>query len=113
MFSSGLFSTFIPEILMVIGYVFCIFSPNLPAQTPKSLNNEQHKISIDFKNEILSAYQVEFTVLNDFQCIVTQETVQNSISTPIIKLLPETLCFTVNNLFGFSHYSRPPPVLYC
>ena len=110
-FQNGLFATFIPEILMVIGYILCLFAPGI----------KSHESSVDQVTTIsvvstfepqkqISAYQLN---IHDFQ--TTEITSDNKQSLPLyfkiaINIIYESP-FSTSNGVSYGEFSRPPPVL--
>jgi hypothetical protein len=110
MFNYGILATFIPEILMVIGFLLSIIIPNLNSQntTPPVnaqtiyLNTTEH--SVDSKSYVVSNF--------DFQQVVQQEDITSpSISYPttIPSVVGSDKYFLVSDGLCFVQFSRPPP----
>jgi len=111
MFQNGLLVTFIPEILMVIGYVLCLFAPGLK---PTNSYVDQSPlisqvITVEHQNQS-SVYQVSYS---DFQ-------IPEIVSEKIHFILPfvekETtntsdLNFSTSDGLSYVGFSRPPPFL--
>jgi len=109
MFQNGLLVTFIPEILMVIGYVLCLFSPGNPPQPASTGQNSGTAQVITFhQQKQISGYQVS---AHDFQPVDIVEDIQripaHSIST-VIKRASESY-FSTSDGLCFVDFSRPPP----
>jgi hypothetical protein len=110
MFQNGLLVTFIPEILMVIGYVLCLFSPGITSQTPSSEQNSvtAHVITFDQQKQI-SGYQV---YAHDFQPLDVAAEIRQVPALFIPKTINSAIesYFSTSDGLSFVDFSRPPPV---
>jgi hypothetical protein len=109
MFQNGLLVTFIPEILMVIGYVLCLFAPGLKP-TNSTIDQSpfiSQVVTVEQQNQN-SAYQVSYS---DFQIPeITPEKIQFIL--PFVE--KETtntsdLNFSTSDGLSYVGFSRPPP----
>jgi len=114
MFQSGLLATFIPEIIMVIAYLVCLFSPGISKSSITSENPSNIiSASTNYANEISSLHTFSLhspTVKNcrlEFSAIYSQSTlvIQNrkigQFFTNLFEILIEG--------FLYFQFSRPPP----
>lgn len=109
MFQNGLLATFIPEILMVLGYVLCLIAPGLKQHTsPVDQTSAIVQVSTCEPQKQHLAYKV--SVL-DFQPV---EPVDDTKHTPLL-FIEKAINITVESHFstsdGLSYvdFSRPPP----
>jgi len=109
MFQNGLLATFIPEILMVIGFVLCLFTPGY-----KDSNSHTEQAPIvahvaSFNHHQTVTYQLS---IHNFQAVAesVQETVL-SLQPYIDKQAPNRFEFKFSTSVGLSFvdFSRPPP----
>ena len=110
MFQNGLLATFIPEILMVLGYILCLFTPVLK-HDKASIQQNQPVTQITFSDQKdITTNQIAF---HDFQA--------SSESIPE-KMEPISLFIHNSGIISFPHsyesttdglsyvsFSRPPP----
>ena len=110
MFQNGLLVTFIPEILMVIGYVLCLFAPGF---TSHSASTDQSPVTakvITFdQQKHISGYQVS---VHDFQPVEIEPAIKLTPSHFISKTINSTseTYFSTSDGLSFVDFSRPPPV---
>ena len=109
MFQNGLLATFIPEILMVLGYVLCIIAPGLkPHISPVDQTAATVQVSTYEPQKQNSAYKV---YISDFQ---PAEPLVEAKKTPL-RFIEKAINITVESHFstsdGLSYvdFSRPPP----
>ena len=110
MFQSGLLATFIPEVLMVIGFVLCLFTPSFKANNSST---EQAPIVAHistFERQQTATYELS---AYDFQ-IVAEAIPEITYSLP---RFIETHVFnrfeyqfSTSEGLSFVDFSRPPPV---
>jgi len=108
MFECGLFATFIPEVLMVIGFVLCILTP---AFNTNNSTVEQAPIVAHistFERQETGTYIVSVC---DFQADEFIPQKNSSIPYFINKLIFNRLeyCFSTSDGLTFVDFSRPPP----
>jgi hypothetical protein len=109
MFQNGLLVTFIPEILMVIGYVLCLFAPGLKPTNSSVDQSQVISQVVTVEQQIQSSvYQVSFS---DFQ---TPEIVSEKTSFILPFVEKETtntsdLNFSTSDGLSYVGFSRPPP----
>jgi hypothetical protein len=109
MFQNGLMATFIPEIIMVIAYIYCLFVPNI------NVDNSAVELSIEIVQVTTLEQTTESTyrVLN-FDTQYTQQAIPveplpnvcpvNEVTSPYSELL-----FEISDGLSFVQFSRPPP----
>jgi len=109
MFDNGLFATFIPQILMFLGYVSCLLAPGL-------FNHESATISTQVVTQVV-------TVNVDPLSVNTASTYEIHFSAPIEPKIQQPLvnsiirleaCFfksssALTDGISFEGFSRPPP----
>ncbi len=109
MFENGLLATFIPEILMVIGFVLCLFTPGFKAQNSSTEQTQVVTQISTFEHQQSSVYRVS---IGDFQ--QCEETIYN-VNPPFPCYKDKTIIFesTFSTSDGLSYvdFSRPPPTL--
>ena len=116
MFQSGLFATFIPEIIMVIAYLMCLFSLGISKSTITSENsNKKINITIIDANEVSSintfSYQssivnnhcLEFNVIHSQLPLKSENRILSFSFANHLLILSEDL--------SYFQFSRPPPTL--
>ena len=109
MFSNGLLSTFIPEILMVLGYFLCLFAPKFHANTTENIV----KLTTLITSENLSVSSTSNTfIFTDFApkyCTVKDKT--DFLFFPkffIINFVGNITCKLTKQI-DYEYFSRPPP----
>jgi len=111
MFQNGLLTTFIPEILMVIGYVLFLFAPGVKSNDTSVDQGSVvvHVSTFEYQKQI-SAYQVS---IHDFQPVEFVSS-KKEIIPPFVE---KAIIFTTKSHFSSSDslsyvdFSRPPPAL--
>jgi len=112
MFQNGIFTTFIPEIFMVLGFLICLITP--------SLNSTNQSDSID---PVIVYYQsAEYNQYNtfsvskfDFQQAISVEIVQKC---SLLSLIFESGAistvspFDITDFLSKVQFSHPPPILF-
>lgn len=110
MFNYGILATFIPEILMVIGFLLSIIVPNLNSQNTTPPVNIQ---TIFLNTAEHSVVRNIYVVSNcDLQQVIQQdEDVFPIISYPtnIPSVVGSDKYFLVSDGLSFVQFSRPPP----
>lgn len=114
MFQGGLLATFIPEIIMVIAYLMCLFSPALTNSTPTT-EHPNKKISIENKtvlevsaphtisyhSPIVNNQRLEFEVIHQQSSLIgDNRMIDHSSENPFLQLLEG---------LSYFQFSRPPP----
>jgi len=111
MFQNGLLATFIPEIIMVLGYILCLLTPGYNQPNTKT---EQTQLVTHVTSNVpqqLSTYKLTY---QDFQ--VAPE-INEGISCPIPPFVEKDTFQTFKSPFstsdGLSYvdFSRPPPTI--
>ncbi len=108
MFESSIFASFIPQIIMVLGYLSCVFGPQFLKSTQQaeiSPTTIEH-VQVESKQIPNSVVEYQF-----FQDIYVDNQVNNLVSYPEIR---QKVFFTltgnfVSSYFTFQLFSRPPP----
>jgi hypothetical protein len=109
MFDSGIFSSFIPQIIMVLGYIFCLIAPGhfkSEEQTTVSSNIEFTQPTAYFQNITSATFIFQQVVVADK--IGEQPKVTPPHFKPIIINIP-TVFFETQGNFCSKLFSRPPP----
>lgn len=109
MFENGILATFIPEILMVIGFVLCLFTPGFISNNSNSeqapivaqVSTFEHKQTASYQ---LSTYHFQTTpeVVPDVHCSLPR-----FIENVIINRFETS--FSTSDGLSFVDFSRPPP----
>ena len=109
MFQNGLLATFIPEILMVLGYILCLITPGLKSDKTE-VQHTQLVTRVTYSNQNqTTAYQL---TSHDFQ--TTSEFIPESnqslphLIQPTTFVFSRSLDFTSDGL-SYVSFSRPPP----
>ena len=110
-FQNGLFATFIPEILMVLGYILCLFAPGI--KSDKSSVDQMPiivQVSTFEQQKQISAYQSSFhdfqtSVINCDKKLPVSPFNERAISIPF-----ESSFSTLDSL-SYVDFSRPPPFI--
>ena len=109
MFQNGLLATFIPEILMVIGFVLCLFTPGYKSNNSRTEQTPIVAHVASFEQRQTITYELS---IRDFQAVAesVQETVL-SLQPYIDKQTPNRFEFKFSTSVGLSFvdFSRPPP----
>lgn len=111
MFENGLLASFIPEFLMVLAYLFCLFVPGL--KTEKQLTDCTPKIihTSIVQSTVVSVYKVTQLDFSTDNHVVESE---NQLSVfPIFDKLTafiNLIVFPLDGLFQV-HFTRPPPMI--
>lgn len=110
MFENGLVASFIPEILMVLGFLFCLIFPGF--KTEKSIENiHSAEIQVAVSQQITTS--VYYFSNHNTQPVQAIENELTSQVCPFFKTLHSVSQFTFQIKDGLSHvqFSRPPPTL--
>jgi hypothetical protein len=113
MFDNGLLTTFIPEILMVLGYLLCLISPQFKHEKEIYLQNSVSIEVAPVQHQQLSTYQIQ-----------TSDFYSNNVEiekTDYFGLNPKGFSTfflphqkpKLSDELGFRQFSRPPPVSVC
>jgi hypothetical protein len=110
MFQNGLLATFIPEILMVLGYVLCLFVPGFKSHN-NSVGDQGSVVTkvISFEQQKqVSAYQVS---IHDFQSVEPVPDTKQPLSYYIERAINFTSesHFSTSDGLSYVDFSRPPP----
>jgi len=111
MFENGLLATFIPEILMVMGFLFCLLAPNMDSA---STTAELIPVVVQFSSVEKTPTSTYIASYSDFQ-----QTQQIEIADKQPILFPQTelemtffeKLFLISDGLSFDQFSRPPPPL--
>lgn len=107
MFQNGLLATFIPDILMAIGYLLCLIAPHLKTQNSQI---EQTQVIVQVstvEHQQLSVYQVTTSDFQYYTEKIPELKPINSYFTVIIKIFEST--FSTSDGLSYVDFSRPPP----
>lgn len=110
MFDNGIFATFIPEILMVLGYMLCLIAPGHQRSEKKV---EELLSIIEFSEPTSHVTPSTVSFLDHIQ--VADEVCEQQKSA----VLPErpslinfpTIYFEIKKELSFKLFSRPPPTI--
>lgn len=109
MFQNGLLVTFIPEILMVLGYVLCLFTSGFKAESTNidQISNVVIVSTVEQQKQI-SSYQVS---IHDYQTLEKDTYTYQIPSYFIEKSINNTSVSNYSESDGLSYvdFSRPPP----
>lgn len=114
MFQNGLLDTFIPEILMVAGYLFCLCAPGVKKEPSTSEINQSIVTQISLTQQTHS--NTFITIGSDFQ--YEEAVFQELLKSPILKFVKVQKTFVLylfelSDGLTFEQFSRPPPSLFC
>jgi hypothetical protein len=109
MFQNGLLVTFIPEILMVIGYVLCLFAPGF---TPHNASVDQtpglvHVLSMEQQKPI-SVYKVTYSDFQNTESVPEKMQIRLFFVEKAINNTSESN-FSTSDGLSYVDFSRPPP----
>ena len=108
MFENGLLASFIPEILMVLGFLFCLIFPGL--KTEKSTENLPSKVfqATSTQHTQQSVYNYSNYKSQPLQAIENEQISQVRSVFKILHPLIQPTFKTKDGQFQV-HFSRPPP----
>ncbi|MDD4970002.1 MAG: hypothetical protein PHT07_11310 [Paludibacter sp.] len=111
MFQNGLLATFIPEILMVLGFVLCILTAGFQSHNSTVEHTQLVAQISNYEPQQVSSYQLTY---RDFQ--VTAEVVDEiSPTQPHIIVEDNNIAyespFSTSDGLTFVDFSRPPPTI--
>ena len=107
MFQNGLLATFIPDILMVIGYLMCLIAPHLKTQNSQIEQTQVITIVSTVEHQQLSIYHVTIADFQQYAESISDVKPVISYFTIVIKIF-ETTFSTFDDL-SYVDFSRPPP----
>ena len=110
MFQSGLLATFIPEILMVLGFFLCILTAGFQSHNSTVEQTQLVAHVSAFEPQQVSCYQITYS---DFQIEV--ETIEEKRQTqPYFRIKDTNIAykspFSTSAGLSFVDFSRPPPM---
>ena len=109
MFQSGLLATFIPEIIMVMAYIFCLFAPNINVDnSAPELSSEIIQVTIPEQTS-KSTYCVLSFDKQYIQQAAPVEPLPNVCPVSETESLYSELRFEISDGLSFVQFSRPPP----
>lgn len=120
LFDNAIFATFIPQMLMFLGYVSCVVAPLLTFSTSDNTAENQPDSFVAQRIEINEQFSVSPEVAKSFhyhdffQSEVADIITENQTFIPYFKIdsvIPQSSGHT-NQAFLFTLFSRPPP-FYC
>ena len=110
-FQNGLFATFIPEILMVIGYILCLLAPGI-----KSHNTSEDQapvvalVSSYEQQKQISAYQLHTHYFQTTEIVSDKKQLLPLFVKTITNITYES-SFSTSNGLSYVDFSRPPPTI--
>ena len=109
MFQNGLLATFIPEILMVLAYLVCLFTPGF-----KSHNSNVEQTHIVAQVSSYTPQQVSTYTIStaDFHVGIELLTEVKEFFVPFVEkdtFLSYELSFSTSDGLSYVDFSRPPP----
>ncbi|MBN2764887.1 MAG: hypothetical protein JXR27_00825 [Paludibacteraceae bacterium] len=120
LFDNAIFATFIPQMLMFLGYISCVVAPFLTFSTSDNTTENQTDSLVAQRIEINEQFSVSPEVAKSFhyhdffQSEVADIITENQTFIPYFKIdsvIPQSSGHT-NQAFLFTLFSRPPP-FYC
>ena len=109
MFQNGLLATFIPEILMVLGYILCLITPGLKSDKTE-VQHTQLVTRVTYSNQNqTTTYQLtsrDFQTTSEF-IPESNQSLPHLIQQTVI-VFSRSLDFTSDGL-SYVSFSRPPP----
>ena len=110
MFENGLFASFIPEILMVLAYLFCFVAPGFKTekQTTELTQNVVHvSYNHSITNSVYVLKKLDHKFLNQF--VEAQQALFIHSGYTHKNTFSEKNSPKLSNYYQY-HFSRPPPV---
>lgn len=117
MFDNDIFASFIPQLLMLLGYLSCFLAPIIPTLTALNAdihttdrNDVKHEVTVYFdanSNQIVTGSVQNFQAVWDVQLNTEVFTVYASVISKTY-FRKEDFKFK-SKLFTYSLFSRPPP----
>jgi len=110
-FESGLLATFIPEILMVLAFLFCMATPTLKSNSlaenlpPKVVELSQTTISQANFQHVYVISSLDFVAVN----AIKQEAIPVNYGFKTNRQFLPTLLLKISDGIDYSNFSRPPP----
>ena len=113
MFDNGIFASFIPQILMVLGYISCLIAPKIFVEKDLHTLNAV-EISLTSEEESVVSEKTAFYFDFNADCEIIQESDDaNSWSNfPKVHLNIPYRHLRANDGLFFSRFSRPPPICF-
>lgn len=109
MFQTGLFATFIPELIMVMAYLLCLFIPankNVESVVSEQIIYSNHS---KFENQHINTYTVSSSDYNFYEAETTAVQVHKLFYYQISKIIfSKPVNFNSSEVL-FQLFSRPPP----
>ena len=111
MFDNSIFASFVPQIIMLIGYLSCLLMPGYYLSEQKAAVIAQQ---FEFTQSVSELPSVQATTFNycyqQMDATVEEEKIQ------ICPAVNSIICFSdfephPGSLFSFTLFSRPPPAL--
>jgi len=108
MFQNGLLATFIPEVLLVVAYIFCFFGHNINSEyTATEITPQIVQISTVGQAPISTFSVYNFDLHYTQQAVNAQQLFVHIVD--IVNSFHETP-FDILNSVSFVLFSRPPPL---
>lgn len=111
MFENGLLATFIPELLMVLAYLFCLVVPGL--KTEKQPTNLTPKIiqTSTVQSAVVSGYKVStYYFYTNNQAVETNTSFSDYPQFHKLTVFVNPIIFPLESQHQ-AHFSRPPPMV--
>ncbi len=112
MFESSLFNYFIPEILMVIGYLFCMIGPNIHAD---KVTTELTPVTIQVSSETevsANTYKLTYQDFQQVQCAGKPENKLFEAFETVDSFINFTYSGDISDGSKLSIFCRPPPAFF-
>lgn len=106
MFQNGLLATFIPEIIMVLAYAFCLLGPTKSVES----SNSAHLVLKVAESHTGSSTSVYYLDQQDFiqaAELIQQEGIVSSLTE--FDAFKEYKFYRLSGCLSFVQFSRPPP----
>lgn len=119
LFDNAIFTSFIPQVLMFLGYLSCVVAPFLTFSNTNAAESQEETlvaqhIEIDVQFSVLPELAKSFHYHDLFQSEVADIITENQIFIPFIKIdsvVPQS-CGHTNQPLLYTLFTRPPP-FYC
>ncbi len=116
MFDNAIFASFIPQLLMLLGYLSCFLAPVIPTLSALNADLDLHESNFSSKeiavNYTFSSQQSDvhyFDFQYDAEPLEFVEYTSNIVSTHITLFFGNSNVAFSSNWFAYSQFSRPPP----
>ena len=109
MFQNGLLASFIPEILMVLAYVLCLFTPSVK---PQNSTNEPSTVMVQVSTGVhhqVSSFQSTFSDFQTHDVFVAETKPLIPVFNPQVIPISYKSTFSISDGLSYVDFSRPPP----